>query len=185
MGSETNGTTLRYQFWSSLEAVENRLKELRSVGIHPLEVSTLATSETNSSEQASKYVFKDQKGLLSGIFWGAAISGVLGWCNMQSGGMVPGSVLIRLGGAAVAAIAGIFAGAILGASLFETQPTGKDSSPRPTPLIGKPAGVLVSVACVDSDSVTLVRDILQRAGGTELPSVRASDSPVAEEVVSS
>jgi hypothetical protein len=170
----TNGTVIRHLLCSSDNVIESSLRELRSAGFHAVVVKALPSRERIS--------ISPLKGLRAGAFGGAFLGLMLGAFILRGARLMPGSVLMFIAGSIMAMLAGAITGGPLGIFLASPLTSREDLSIAST---GSTLEVLVSVACDDPDSATLVRDILSRAGGEERPCVGLSHAPGTREVVAS
>jgi F0F1-type ATP synthase assembly protein I len=178
---ETNGMVIKYRFGTGRGPVEKGLQELRAAGIRVLEEGGLPAAA--HAENLSEHLFKGQPGLAAGIAAGVLVGGALGWLTMQGVSSAPGSAPFLVAGTIMGSVAGAIAGAPAGIFLATLLTKRKDSNVPSASRIPDAEGIVVSVACEDADSVTLATDILERAGGKQLPSVQARYSPAVEEVV--
>lgn len=157
--------------YSSRNAVETALTQLRDAGFPSGEVSVLLPENLGPRELSTQKQTKAPEGATAGAGSGAVIGGALGWLVGIGALAIPGLGPFIAAGPIMAALAGIgvggavggFTGALVGMGIPEYE------AKRYEGRLQK-GGILLSVHCDTSDEIDRAKEVLKRTGAEDVSS---------------
>jgi len=163
--------TAVFGIFPSLAHAERGVDALVAAGFRTDDVSVLAPDPKATRELASEKNTKAPEGATTGAVTGGALGGTLGVLVGVGALAIPGlgpfiaagPIMAALAGVGAGAAAGGFIGALVGMGIPEYEAKRYEGRV-------KNGGVLLSVHCADSDSVSRAKDVLKQVGAEDIAS---------------
>ena len=163
--------TAAFAIFKSRAQAESAVATLMRSGFSSDDISLLAPDQHTTKELATEKNTKAPEGTTTGVTAGGVIGGTLGLLAGIGALAIPGvgpfiaagPIMGALAGLGVGAAAGGLVGALVGMGIPEYEAKRYEGRV-------KDGGILLSVHCDDSDSVTKAKDILERSGAEDISS---------------
>ena len=172
----TDRKTSVFAIYSSRAGAERAVSGLMNAGFVAADISVLLPQNLGDREIATEKNTKAPEGAAAGAGTGAALGGALGMLAGMGALAIPGVGPLIAAGPIMATLAGIgaggavggFAGAMVGAGIPEFE------AKRYAGIVGKGAGILLSVHCATSDEIDRAKHALKATGGEDISSTGES-----------
>lgn len=152
-------------------AVGGAVDQLKASGFRNTDISVLMADNRSNKDFAHEKDTKAPEGTTTGVTTGAVIGGVLGWLagigSLAIPGVGPliaaGPIMATLAGAGIGGATGGVIGALIGMGIPEYE------AKRFEGMV-KEGKALISVHCDKQEWVSKAKEILEKAGGTDIAS---------------
>ncbi len=163
--------------FQSRTALERGIADLRANGFVNGDISALIPQPESVHDFGHTAATKAPEGVSAGAAVGAVAGGVLGWLVGAGTLTIPGFGVLIAAGPIVAALAGLgggsaiggIAGGLIGFGFPEYEAKRYEGEV-------KRGGLLLSVHCIDSDWRKRAKEILEKAGATDVAATHESRS---------
>jgi hypothetical protein len=167
--------TAVFGIYSTREAVENAVDQLKDAGYRNTDISVLFAQNSGTKDFAHEKHTKAPEGATTGAGTGVVLGGTLGWLAGIGALAIPGigpfiaagPIMTALAGAAVGGTTGGVVGALLGMGFPEYEAKRYEGRV-------KKGGILLSVHCDDSEWTKKAENILENSGAEDVASTGES-----------
>lgn len=160
--------------------VSRAVDVLKASGFRNTDISVLMADSRSNKDFAHEKDTKAPEGATTGASTGAVVGGVLGWLAGIGALAIPGvgpliaagPIMAALAGAGIGGATGGIIGALVGMGIPEYE------AKRYEGLI-KEGRALISVHCDSSEQISKAKDVLEKAGGSDIASRSEADATIA------